>query len=268
MIEWKSETPNTLTTSRDGLEEAEDPLQYDEIADEGMEPGSEFPDLESKLSAVLSDVGKIMDMRSCRLDWLLFKEVGKDLSNAKDTLEFACAMYDAVRAHKSLYEVGRIIHRDVSAGNILILLSPSDEPHGLLIDWEMGKDMDEEPRKARSNITGTMLFMSITLEYVPLHQAWHDLESFYWVWVYMIIHHVSGLTLKGKPLNAIGRKERLDLIFGLTTLEGLSLIKRATLAHSMDIEGCPELGRAFVRSGPGWRTFMVCWKNSVTWIRT
>ncbi|CCA76721.1 hypothetical protein PIIN_10709 [Serendipita indica DSM 11827] len=102
--------------------------------------------------------------------------------------------------------------------------------------------MDEEPRKARSNITGTMLFMSITLEYVPLHQAWHDLESFYWVWVYMIIHHVSGLTLKGKPLNAIGRKERLDLIFGPTTLEGLSLIKRATLAHSIHIEGYPELG--------------------------
>lgn len=37
-----------------------------------------------------------------------------------------------------------------------------------------------------------MRFMSIALEHRPLHQAWHDLESF-WVWAYMIIRHYQRL---------------------------------------------------------------------------
>ena len=50
-------------------------------------------------------------------------------------------------AHTVAFENAGILHRDVSAGNILI----SGEGSGILIDWDLSKkmikDVDEEPRQ-------------------------------------------------------------------------------------------------------------------------
>jgi thiamine kinase-like enzyme len=42
-------------------------------------------------------------------------------------------------AHTAAYNKARILHRDVSAGNILI----TDEGGGILIDWELSKKVKE-----------------------------------------------------------------------------------------------------------------------------
>ncbi|CCA72122.1 hypothetical protein PIIN_06058 [Serendipita indica DSM 11827] len=65
-----------------------------------------------------------------------FKEEGKPLSRAEDSLEFMKALYDAVKAHECLYEVGRILQRDVSTGNVMTRLSTSSESHGIIIGWD------------------------------------------------------------------------------------------------------------------------------------
>ncbi|CAG7850396.1 SubName: Full=Uncharacterized protein {ECO:0000313/EMBL:CCA75973.1} [Serendipita indica DSM 11827] len=144
-------------------------------------------DLVDKLGAVLQRLNSPSEGKpdqrgpeTRRLDWLLLKEVAKDLSSASDSYEFATAMCDAVEVHRSLYEIGRIIHRDISAGNIMIALSTSEKPRGLLIDWEMAKDTTDDQSEIHGIITGTMKYMSLALEHAPLHQAWHDLESFFW----------------------------------------------------------------------------------------
>ena len=50
-------------------------------------------------------------------------------------------------AHTDAYNKTRILHRDVSAGNILI----TEEGKGILIDWDLSKkvkeDADAQPRR-------------------------------------------------------------------------------------------------------------------------
>lgn len=42
-------------------------------------------------------------------------------------------------AHSRAFELAKILHRDISAGNILL----TDEGRGLLIDWELAKNVDQ-----------------------------------------------------------------------------------------------------------------------------
>jgi RIO-like serine/threonine protein kinase len=52
-----------------------------------------------------------------------------------------------VMAHTDAYNKTQILHRDVSAGNILI----TEEGKGILIDWDLSKkvkdDADAKPRR-------------------------------------------------------------------------------------------------------------------------
>ena len=52
-----------------------------------------------------------------------------------------------VTAHTIAYEKAQILHRDVSAGTILI----TDNGSGVLIDWDLSKkvtsDVDAKPRR-------------------------------------------------------------------------------------------------------------------------
>jgi serine/threonine protein kinase len=43
------------------------------------------------------------------------------------------------KAHSHAFNVAKILHRNISAGNIIF----TDEGKGLLIDWELAKMMDE-----------------------------------------------------------------------------------------------------------------------------
>jgi hypothetical protein len=100
--------------------------------------------------------------------------VGRRLDDFKCTKEFVTAMYDALRgemtislavslrnlthiiAHEQAWKIG-ILHRDISASNILIVdngeLNPEEmnEPTGMLIDWDLSKSVtkDDGPTTAR-----------------------------------------------------------------------------------------------------------------------
>ncbi|KAH9960896.1 hypothetical protein BC827DRAFT_1097620, partial [Russula dissimulans] len=103
--------------------------------------------------------------------------------------------------HTAAYEKAQILHRDVSAGNILI----ADDGSGMLIDWDLSKkvikDVDE---KARSHSrTGTWQFISISRLCDPSsrpHEVSDDLESFFWVLLYEVVkcRNVRGVNLSKK----------------------------------------------------------------------
>ena len=48
-------------------------------------------------------------------------------------------------AHSAAYEVAKILHRDVSGGNILI----DKDGNGMLIDWDMCKRTDSKKKPRR-----------------------------------------------------------------------------------------------------------------------
>uniref|UniRef100_A0A0W0F2R1 Fungal-type protein kinase domain-containing protein n=1 Tax=Moniliophthora roreri TaxID=221103 RepID=A0A0W0F2R1_MONRR len=125
-------------------------------------------------------------LRVHRHYFIVFKQVGRNLWDFKTTLELVKAIRDAVQAHKDALEKAKILHQDISVGNILI----TDEG-GMLIDWDFSKhENDQRPRAPVR--TGTWQFMSAKLLYKPPgtveHERVDDLESFFHVlcWITLI----------------------------------------------------------------------------------
>ncbi|CAG7850499.1 SubName: Full=Uncharacterized protein {ECO:0000313/EMBL:CCA76743.1} [Serendipita indica DSM 11827] len=186
--------------------------------------------------SISSSVEKPKECR--RLDWLLLKEVGTNLSNVRDSKELVQVILDAEDAHESVCDV-HILHRDVSSNSILITLDASKERRrGLLIDWEMAKDMHDEGLMERPSITGTLMFMAIALNNRPLHQPWHDLESMFWVLFYFTLRHVYGVVFDGELLSGERRKSVLESFFNYDYLRSLSLPKKDLLQATTTVLNC------------------------------
>ncbi|KAH7918538.1 hypothetical protein BV22DRAFT_1041706 [Leucogyrophana mollusca] len=85
-------------------------------------------------------------------------------------------MGDAVEAHKYAYESAKVLHRDVSAGNIILIAEEA-----LLIDWDLSKDIDRlKNQRRRRDRTGTWQFMSAAILQNPKlpQERKDDIESF------------------------------------------------------------------------------------------
>ncbi|KAI0297805.1 hypothetical protein B0F90DRAFT_1819123 [Multifurca ochricompacta] len=118
---------------------------------------------------------------------LVLETLGKPLNTYKSTRQLCEVIRDAIIAHSAAYERTEILHRDVSAGNILI----SDEGCGILIDWDLCKRVHKgvEEKARQHSRTGTWQFISIWRLLEPSfrrHEICDDLESFFWVLVYQI----------------------------------------------------------------------------------
>ncbi|KAH9961812.1 hypothetical protein BC827DRAFT_1267471 [Russula dissimulans] len=121
---------------------------------------------------------------------MVLETLGQPLKTFKSTRQLCEVIRDAILAHSVAYEKTRILHRDVSAGNILI----TEEDSGILIDWDLSKkvmpEVDAKPRKYSR--TGTWQFMSAARLIDPItrrHNLADDLESFLWVLLYQVTKH-------------------------------------------------------------------------------
>ncbi|OSC97847.1 hypothetical protein PYCCODRAFT_1398059 [Trametes coccinea BRFM310] len=144
---------------------------------------------------------------------IVIADVGHPLTEFKSSREMVAAMRDAIEGHRIAWERANVLHRDVSLGNILIADDAPDGSHrGFLHDWDyssMGPIdadsqgnaaslMEDDEEISPENIeehkerTGTYYFMAIALlELDPdiKHQPHHDLESAYWVLVWVVLRH-------------------------------------------------------------------------------
>uniref|UniRef100_A0A0W0FRP8 Protein kinase domain-containing protein n=1 Tax=Moniliophthora roreri TaxID=221103 RepID=A0A0W0FRP8_MONRR len=152
--------------------------------------------LTSSPLGMLLATGSDAVLRNHQHYFIVFAQVGTPLKDFKNSFELVQATSHAIEAHKGAYEQAKILHRDISVGNILI----TDEGDGLLIDWEFSKPLDSS--KARlTERTGTWQFMSGNLLSHEPGEANHvladDLESFYHVlcWV-TLMHGRHGLAVK------------------------------------------------------------------------
>ncbi|KID73425.1 uncharacterized protein G6M90_00g062590 [Metarhizium brunneum] len=116
---------------------------------------------------------------------LVVSPAGRVISDFRTIKELLESMRDAIRAHQSLYTVGNILHRDISSNNIIITNpETADGFRGMLIDLDLAKVRDSGPSGARHQ-TGTMQFMAIQVLRGVDHTYRHDLESFFYVLLWM-----------------------------------------------------------------------------------
>ena len=109
---------------------------------------------------------------------------GRAIDEFKSIPEFLGAFTDIIKGLRSLYQDGRILHQDVSKGNLMITdVREEGDPRGFLIDLEAAKLLDDP--NAKDEITGTKLFMSIGVLKARPHTYRHDLESLFYclLWI-------------------------------------------------------------------------------------
>lgn len=112
------------------------------------------------------------------------------------------ALHDAIKAHKSLYIKGGILHRDISENNIIITdPKKADGFTGMLIDLDLAKIVGSGRSGARHQ-TGTMQFMAIGVLRKVAHTYRHDLESFFYVLLWISARRAwdrFGSWFEGRP---------------------------------------------------------------------
>jgi hypothetical protein len=115
---------------------------------------------------------------------LVISPSGRPLRSFRSVKELCEVFRDAIRAHRSLYEAGRILHRDVSENNMIIVDgAKAEDPKGMLIDLDLAKELDGGARHR----TGTMEFMAIEVLQGVSHTYRHDLESFFYVFLWLCV---------------------------------------------------------------------------------
>ena len=74
---------------------------------------------------------------------IVISPAGRALCDFQLKLELLKALRDAIKAHKSLYIRGKILHRDISEKNI-IMTDPEaiTDRIGMLIDFDLGQELD------------------------------------------------------------------------------------------------------------------------------
>lgn len=111
---------------------------------------------------------------------------------------------DAIRAHKSLYQDGKILHQDTSPENIIITETDNEEDsRGMLID---PMELDVGPER-EGRIIGSRPFMAIEVLKRYLHIYCHDLESFLYVFLWAAVCDPKKFLLQRQASYNAGSKE-------------------------------------------------------------
>ena len=121
---------------------------------------------------------------------LAISPAGRALSTFTSINELLTALRDAIKGHRSLYMEGKILHRDISENNIIITDPASTDGFtGLLIDLDLAKVVGSGRSGARHQ-TGTVEFMAIQVLQKVAHTYRHDLESFFYVLIWICARRV------------------------------------------------------------------------------
>jgi serine/threonine protein kinase len=112
---------------------------------------------------------------------LVTSPAGRPLHEYQSARELLEALRDAIRGHRPLLVDGKILHRDISENNIIVInAAAAGDPKGMLIYLDLEKELDSLSSGARHR-TGTMQFMAIEVLQGKGHTYRHNLESFFYV---------------------------------------------------------------------------------------
>ncbi|KAL7963382.1 serine/threonine-protein kinase Sgk2 [Trichoderma compactum] len=135
---------------------------------------------------------------------LVISPAGRVIGSFNTVKELLESLRDAIKAHQSLYTTGNILHRDISPNNIIITKPKAEDGFkGMLIDLDLAKVRDSGASRAQYQ-TGTMQFMAIEVLRNVDHTYRHDLESFFYVLIWMCGREswTRPFTLREQPPNS------------------------------------------------------------------
>ncbi|OAV88480.1 hypothetical protein, variant [Puccinia triticina 1-1 BBBD Race 1] len=120
---------------------------------------------------------------------LILKDVGEPIYHVDCPIRLLEALEGCITGHKDLLEAG-FLHRDISTNNLMIN-SRTDDPDrkSFLIDLDVAIDYSIQNAQKRHAKAGTKVFMSIHLLNGKNHDFVDDLESFFWVLIWICIHY-------------------------------------------------------------------------------
>ncbi|CAL1708621.1 unnamed protein product [Somion occarium] len=139
---------------------------------------------------------KPCDRLHALVHYRVIQELVYPLSSAVSSNEAVQGVRDAAEAIKVSYKKGKIFHRDISTGNIMI----DKDGRGVLNDWDHA--MKLLIGGSHSYRTGTWQFISIRLLSDPYkrHEVHDDLESCFWVLLYHALHYFEHNQPKVRPI--------------------------------------------------------------------
>ncbi|KAA1467253.1 hypothetical protein DENSPDRAFT_847428 [Dentipellis sp. KUC8613] len=140
---------------------------------------------------------------------LVLGTIGHPLKKFRSTKELVQVAHDALVAHSDAFSRAKILHRDISGGNVLIVRD-GNTSRGILIDWDMSKGTEALEKARRKWRTGTWRFISAAIlkKKDKVHRYWDDLESF----DHVITYHI----LRYRPWNLPSYRHHMDQIYDST----------------------------------------------------
>ncbi|KAJ3877609.1 hypothetical protein F5879DRAFT_901635 [Lentinula edodes] len=121
--------------------------------------------------------------QKCLLRFSIQDEL-QPLMDLKSSKEYAQVFYDVVQCHHWGWKYPRILHRDISIGNIMVR-EKDRQKYGVLIDWDLVIWLDERKEGSTSKFRmGTKPYMAHeqhSSDWQGPHRFRHDLESVFYV---------------------------------------------------------------------------------------
>lgn len=129
--------------------------------------------------------------------------LGRSINKFDTTLEFLEACRDIAKALRSLYQDGKILHRDICIKNLIIPTRRNEgDPKGVLIDLDGALGLEKGPARS-GELVGSEGFMAIGILTGAQHTYRHDLESLFYVLFWVAIcndrEHDDARSLRYQP---------------------------------------------------------------------
>ncbi|KAL6793193.1 hypothetical protein J3E68DRAFT_438050 [Trichoderma sp. SZMC 28012] len=142
------------------------------------------------------------------LSCLATSPLGRPIRKFTGIYELCRVMSDLVRAIQSLFEDGRMLHRDIAIKNLVITLQVCGSPVGLLIDFDTALKVKKgHPVGQRVGSDG---FMAIGVLRGEDHTYRHDLESLFYVFLWLVIANDKEHDHARDILERLSEKSRLQ----------------------------------------------------------
>ncbi|KAH6646842.1 hypothetical protein BKA67DRAFT_525584 [Truncatella angustata] len=120
---------------------------------------------------------------------VIVRDYGKPIYQASSRTALLAALEGCVQGHESLLDAG-FLHRDISVNNLVINEDDSNPSlASFLIDFDLAIEETRTGASGAQGKTGTRAFMAIGALLGEQHSFMHDLESFFWVLLWICIHY-------------------------------------------------------------------------------